>query len=152
MHLKSCPHGRSHLSGIRCTCIQCIPVFRYRYTCTENDRKSVVFCKRPARMELFRDAVFASRRIAPSLTGRQSFFFDLSFQARGVCPPPNDETIQYKFTVRQFHTNVKYCTLQRNSFPLLIRRCVFQPSCEFGVGSGKLTNESNPETSESIHR
>ena len=82
----------------------------------QNDRKSVVFCKRPARMELFRDAVFASRRIAPSLTGRQSFFFDLTSQARGVCPLPNDTTIQCKLTV------VLHGAVPRGVTPRRVRR------------------------------
>ena len=65
----------------------------------QNDRKSVVFCKRPARMELFRDAVFAAGQPWPLPTPRQSASVDLSFQARGVCPPPNESTIQCKLTV-----------------------------------------------------
>ena len=65
----------------------------------QNDRKSAVFCKRPARIELFRDEIFGSRRITPRLTGRQIPSVDLTSQARGVCPLQNDTSIQCKCTV-----------------------------------------------------
>ena len=65
----------------------------------QNDRKSVVFCKRPARTELFRDAVFFYGRPAPAPTRRDFAAVDLSFQARGVCPLPNHTSIPCKCTV-----------------------------------------------------
>ena len=65
----------------------------------QNDRKSVVLCKRPARMELFRDTVFCGGQITPSLTPSKSHFFDLTSQARGVCPLPNEPAILCKRTV-----------------------------------------------------
>ena len=68
----------------------------------QNDRKSVVFCKRPARMELFRDAVFLGGLAAPAPTRPDGQPVDLSFQARGVCPPPNDDAIPCKCTVEPY--------------------------------------------------
>ena len=37
----------------------------------QNDRKLVVFCKRPARIELFRDEIFGSPQPGPAPTSRQ---------------------------------------------------------------------------------
>ena len=65
----------------------------------QNDRKSVVFCKRPARMELFRDAVFCCRSVAAPPTRTKSPFSARILHARGVCPPPNHTSIPYKCTV-----------------------------------------------------
>ena len=65
----------------------------------QNDRKSVVFCKRPARMELFRDAVFCAAQPAADGSPSKSQFSDLTSQARGVCPLPDEPTIQCKCTV-----------------------------------------------------
>ena len=74
----------------------------------QNDRKLVVFCKRPARIELFRDEIFGSPQPGPAPTSRQIPSVDLTSQARGVCPPPDHTSIVCKFTV--VHVQMYSCT------------------------------------------
>jgi hypothetical protein len=99
----------------------------------QNDRKLVIFCKRPARIELFRDEIFGSRRITPRLTGRQIPSVDLTSQARGVCPPPNDTSIQCKCTVvaAGMHggAGVSFVLLIRREGAGFVLKCMFCTLC-----------------------